>query len=242
MTQTYDCDFFSRNYVTASTSAEAVVPLVYEWIRPTSVVDLGCGTGSWLAEFRKHGAEDIRGIDGDYVDREMLRIPASCFTAHDLQTKYVGDRRFDLAMSLEVAEHLPEEHAPMLVESLTSLAPLVLFSAAIPHQGGVNHVNCQWPAFWAQLFDQHGFVAIDCLRARLWENEDVAWWYRQNILIYGAENVLDDYPVLADMRRCSPSSPPSLIHPVLLQWWIDWGMSQSKLYWDLALGKNDSSQ
>jgi SAM-dependent methyltransferase len=233
----YDRGFFEHNLQTASGSAAVVVPLVNEWLAPASVVDLGCGTGSWLAAFRDQGVEEIRGIDGEYVDRDLLRIPVDCFVPHDLKTRYVPTRRYDLALSLEVAEHLPAESGPALVESLVALAPVVLFSAAIPHQGGVDHVHCQWPAFWAELFAGHGYVAVDALRARFWDEPRVAWWYRQNMLLFVAEGALADYPVLEAIRKLAPWPPPSLIHPQLLQWWVDWGMAQSKRYWDLALGK-----
>jgi SAM-dependent methyltransferase len=234
MDREYDRGFFEHNQLTSSTSASIVVPIVNEWVAPSSVVDLGCGTGSWLSQFSALGVGAVCGIDGDFVDRTMLTIPVESFVAHDLREEFVATRRFDLAISLEVAEHLPEACGPSLVTSLTALAPVVLFSAAIPHQGGVNHVNCQWPAYWAELFASHGFVVVDALRTRLWDNDEVAWWYRQNAMIYVEEAVLADYPRLAELRRHAPASPPSLVHPMLLEWWTEWGISQSKLYWKIA--------
>jgi SAM-dependent methyltransferase len=150
-----------------------MAPLVLQLLPVRSVVDVGCGDGSWLAVFRELGVDEILGVDGEYIDREILQIPQDCFQAVDLSKPFDLGRVFDLAISLEVAEHLPSESAPVFVESLTRAAPLVLFSAAIPFQGGVHHVNEQWPDKWAGLFRGHDYVPVDFLRKRIWRNDAV---------------------------------------------------------------------
>lgn len=164
-------------------SAEAIVPLVMNLLHPSRVVDVGCGTGTWLATFLARGATDVHGFDGPYIDRSTLEIPADRFTAVDLAQPVALGRGFDLAVCLEVAEHLPASRAASLVHSLAQLAPVVLFSAAVPLQGGVDHVNEQWPEYWADHFTRHGYVAIDCLRRKIWRDEQVAWFYAQNLLL-----------------------------------------------------------
>jgi SAM-dependent methyltransferase len=149
----------------------------------SSVVDIGCGDGSWLFVFRKLGVEDILGLDGEYVDRNVLQIPQDRFQAVDLTKPFGLKRVFDLAISLEVAEHLPAESASSFVASLCGLAPAVLFSAAIPFQGGNHHINEQWPDKWAALFRQHGYFLVDCIRKRIWQNEAVEFWYAQSAFI-----------------------------------------------------------
>lgn len=139
----YDERFFEELREGARSSARAVVPLVMRMLAPASVVDVGCGLGTWLAVFAENGISDFLGIDGSYVDPLRLEIPRGRFLPHDLSTPLRLDRRFDLAVSLEVAEHLPGSAAETCVGSLAELAPLVLFSAAIPFQGGTNHVNEQ---------------------------------------------------------------------------------------------------
>src|SRR5204862_3532668 len=141
-------------------SARAVVPLVMELVRPASVLDVGCGLGTWLAAFAEAGVADFLGMDGDYVDRAKLKIPAERFRAADLTNPPSPGRTFDLAVCLEVAEHLPEKASPRLVELLATAAPVVLFSAALPGQGGTRHINEQWPAFWQRLFAARGFVRL----------------------------------------------------------------------------------
>ena len=143
--QPYSRDILMHNHVCVSCSAKEVVPHILELLRPESVVDVGCGVGSWLAVFREHGIEAFLGVDGAYVDGDLLQIPLEKFLPPDLSKPLQLDRRFDLAVSLEVAEHLPEECAATFVASLVALAPVVAFSAAISHQGGHQNVNEQWP-------------------------------------------------------------------------------------------------
>jgi len=161
-----------------------VVPLVVERFHPRSVADVGCGSGGWLKVFREHGVEDVLGVDAPYVRPEALRIRSDEFLGHDLAQPLALDRRFDLAISLEAAHYIPEASAAALVETMTTLAPVVLFGAAAPHQPGGPAQNRQWPAWWAELFAARGFVAEDWLRPLVWEDARVDWWYAQNTILY----------------------------------------------------------
>lgn len=195
-------------------SAHAVIPLVLQLYRPQSVVDVGCGIGTWLAAFVEHGVTDVLGVDGDYVPTADLRIPADRFLPHDLRTPLDLGRSFDLAVCLEVAEHLPAERAPALVSTLTSLAPVVLFSAAAPEQGGVGHVNERWPGYWIELFEGRGYDAVDCIRPQVWEQADVDFWYAQNSFLMVSGDTLAAVPALRDARDRYSVIPRSLVHPV----------------------------
>jgi SAM-dependent methyltransferase len=212
--ETYDDEFFAYHEQGSRESARAVIPVLFEYVRPASVVDVGCGTGAWLAEFKAAGVEDYLGIDGDYVDRASLLIEPERFLSRDLSQPFDLDRRFDLAVSLEVAEHLPETSAPGFIASLVRLAPVVLFSAAIPHQGGTGHVNEQWPEYWNQYFRRREYVVVDCLRRRLWRAQDVRSWYRQNMLLFVERARLGNYPALAAaVEAAGPDPPLGLVHP-----------------------------
>lgn len=184
MQSPYTRSFYAHRSGGSAASAEVVVPLLLSVFPVRSVVDIGCGTGAWLEAFAGCGIGDYLGIDGPYVSADMLRIPARHFRAADLARLSDLDRRFDLACSLEVAEHLPRSSAGAFVALLTSAAPVVLFSAAIPHQGGTGHVNEQWQSYWHDLFAAQGFEAIDCIRPAVYGDRRVEWWYRQNILVY----------------------------------------------------------
>src|SRR5262245_36191093 len=190
-------------------SARVVAPLIVEVAAPESVVDVGCGLGAWLAAFRELGIADVDGVDGPWVDRGALLIPDELFHVADLREPLVLDRRFDAALCLEVAHLLEPEHAPRLVATLAALADVVVFGAGIPGQGGIGHVNEQWPRYWAERFAEHGYVATDPYRAAIWERPDVKWWFAQNIVCFAAPAVLDRRPRLAE-ARCRTGHPLSL--------------------------------
>ena len=124
-----------------------MIPLIIDLVNPRSVIDIGCGTGTWLSVFKDHNIDDLKGVDGDWVKDELLLIPKACFIAHDLTQELQIEQRFDLAVSLEVAEHLDKQYARNFVSTLVKLSSVVLFSAAIPFQGGTHHVNEEWPDF-----------------------------------------------------------------------------------------------
>jgi SAM-dependent methyltransferase len=222
VTRPYDAGFFEDVRGTARSSARQVIPILLDLLRPRSVVDVGCGLGTWLAEFASRGVTDVTGVDGEYVDRSQLDIPSEKFLAHDLTTPLVLGRHYDLVMSLEVAEHLPAASADTFVASLAGLGPVVLFSAAIPHQGGVHHVNEQWPAYWVERFARHEFIAIDCLRHRLWQDEEVAWFYAQNLFLLVRRDALTRYPRLEQEAARSAGQPLGVVHPTHYLSLVDW--------------------
>lgn len=209
----YSAGFYEECSAGSKRSAQAVVPLIIDWLRPNSVVDVGCGTGTWLSVFWESGVHDILGIDGEWVDRAKLDVPDTCFQPADVTKPLQIGRRFDLVVSVEVAEHLPAEHAAGFIDSLTSLGPVVLFSAAIPGQGGTHHVNEQWPEYWAALFRARGFIVVDCLRKRLWQRDDIDWWYAQNSVLCVRRDYWTSHPSLR--AACGELETPilPLVHP-----------------------------
>lgn len=173
---TYDRRFFDSIREGSQRSAAAVVPLMMESFTPKTVVDVGCGEGLWGKAFEDAGCE-VLGLDG----HPNPVIPAQSVDLTDVLPTF--DRPFDLAVCLEVAEHLPPERAETFVAELCGLADKVLFSAAVPGQGGTAHLNEQWPPYWVDLFAAHGFACSDDVRWEIWNDERVCWWYRQNLMV-----------------------------------------------------------
>lgn len=181
----YSHSFYVGQQDGSANSAAIIVPLIMQMFPHTrSVVDVGCGVGGWLKSFKEHGVGTVLGIDGEYAPRDMLMIEPSEFIAADLNLFTGAPRRFDLGISLEVAEHLPPSSAASFIEGLVRSAPVIAFSAAIPGQGGTNHINEQWQGYWASLFASHGYSAVDCIRPSIYGNTIVEPWYRQNIIVY----------------------------------------------------------
>ncbi len=212
--KTYNNIFFKSHQTGSKKSANKIVPLIIESIRPKSIVDVGCGTGDWLSVFQENGISNILGLDGNYVDKHLLAIPDNKFIPTDLEESIVIDRTFDLALSLEVAEHLKPERAQRFIADLVKMAPVIVFSAAIPGQGGTNHLNEQWPNYWGNIFNHYNYVALDYIRKQIWEDEDVEWWYAQNIIVYINRNLVHNYklPKVNDIQN---NKIMSIVHPRL---------------------------
>ncbi|QXX75998.1 hypothetical protein MHY1_02832 [Methylovirgula sp. HY1] len=211
MSGAYSGEFYSRQFGGSAASSKIVVPQILARFPVTSVVDIGCGTGIWLNEFHSHGVDDYLGIDGAYVPEHVRKIPAEHFKSADLRQLTKLERTFDLACSLEVAEHLPPENASAFVQLLAKAAPIVLFSAAVPHQGGTEHINEQSASYWARLFIAHGKQPYDCVRPLIWNNAQVEWWYRQNIVVYASPQSMP-----AAMTPVADISTLDYIHPEML--------------------------
>jgi SAM-dependent methyltransferase len=209
----YTKDFFEQRVRGSIASAREILPLVLDLVKPASALDVGCGTGAWLTVLDELGVNDFMGVDGDYIAADDLAVPAARFRALDLAHPFRLQRSFDLVLSLEVAEHLPGEAAAGFVSSLCAHGSVVLFSAAVPWQGGTGHVNEQWPEYWAQLFAQSGFAAADAIRHRIWNNESVDWWYAQNTLLFIAEHRLAEDEALRRAGEETRTMPLSRIHP-----------------------------
>lgn len=205
----YSKEFFSRQVDGSARSASVVVPLVLSLLDVRSAVDVGCGVGPWAAEFLSRGVADVWGVDGEYVDRSQLRIPADRFLPRDLVKPIRFERTFDLAVCLEVAEHLPESRAAGLVSDLALMAPCILFSAAVPGPTGTHHVNPQYLPYWIDLFQAHGYRALDPIRPLIWGNERVKWFYQQDMVMFVAAR----HPLLENRF----AAPQTLIHQELYE-------------------------
>lgn len=176
------------------TSAEQIVPYILELFPSTkSVVDFGCGAGVWLSAFSKCGISDFVGIDGDWVDESEILIEKSHLKKRDLGEKICLDRKYDMAISLEVAEHIEEKYADVFLDNLVCSSDLIVFSAAIPNQGGEHHVNEQWQSYWKRKFESRGYIAIDPIRGEFANNPMVMSYYAQNTLIYIRQDAVCNY-------------------------------------------------
>ena len=208
----YDGEFYRGQRDASFIGAERVLPEVFALIPCRSILDVGCGVGPWVAAAMKLGVADALGVDGSYVDRRLLLIPPECFQAVDLTQPVDLGRRFDLVMCMEVAEHLPR--AEPIVDTLVKHADAILFSAAVPGQGGTNHINEQWPDYWQKEFAKRGFRQLDVLRSRIWDIDDIPVCYRQNSFLYIAEEKLALYPRL--MQAIDGPRPVAWVHPAVL--------------------------
>ena len=188
----YNRQFHCDTHRINEDSAAPILSILFDTIAIRSTVDVGCGVGTWLKSAQKLGAETILGLEGSWLEDDLKVVDNRFIQAWDLEERIQVDCKFDLAISLEVAEHLSEDRADSFICDLCALSDLVMFSAAIPRQGGTHHVNERWQSYWALRFQQQGYRAYDAVRWRMWSREDIAFWYRQNTVVYcRAESAAD---------------------------------------------------
>jgi len=232
----YNKSYYKRLVEKSLKSSQEMVPILIDWSKPKTVLDLGCGVGTWLHTFKKMGVETIYGFDGEYVNKSQLLIPQSSFTPVDLSKQMPKIVKVDLAMSLEVAEHLPEKMADQVVAYLTACSDRVCFGAAMEFQGGSGHINEQNQSYWVKKFLAKGYLPTRLIQEKLWSNNNVEVWYRQNTILYCK---CSDSEVLKDVNPLSFD----VVHPELFKLkfkpyaWIDRAKSGLKNWVFAALSK-----
>lgn len=211
----YDKKFYDRQMKGSLQSAQIVIPLILEKINSANIhscVDFGCGVGTWLSVIKSHiRAADVLGIDFGEPEKEQLKINPEEYRKMDLSDSITLDKMYDLCMSLEVAEHISQERADVFVDNLTKASDIILFSAALPGQGGTGHVNEQRLSYWVEKFAQRGFELYDVIRPYIWYNEAVEPWYRQNMVLFCRQekNIIEPAKI--------ENFPVDIVHPVTLK-------------------------
>jgi len=193
----YSHDFYSYIDAGSRRSARAVAAILLAEMKISSLLDIGAGHGAWAAEWLAAGVKSVQAVDGDYVQPDQLAVPKKNFKAHDLSTPLDLKKRFDLVQTLEVAEHLPADKADLFVDNLVAHGDVILFSAAVPHQGGEHHVNEQPPEYWRKKFAARGYRVFDFVRPKLAGQSEVMPWYRFNSYVYA--NVAGEKRLSKDM-------------------------------------------
>ena len=201
----YNRSFHANREANTRNSAKNILKIVLDVFDVKSVCDVGGGIGVWEKEYMKQRGEreqEVLLLDGDYIDEKDLTISPKYFKKVDLEQRFSMERRFDLALSLEVAEHLTVKRAESFIEDLTKLSDVILFSAAISKQGGAGHINEQPVSYWKSIFEENGYTAFDIIRPNIQNEEDVLSWYKQNTMVY----VKKDSPLVDKFARvkCPP--------------------------------------
>lgn len=195
-------------------SPSIIVPYLVKTFNPASVIDIGCGIGTFLHCFKESGINKVLGVDGSWVNREQLFIDNSEFLEADLEKPLDLNRKFDLVLCLEVVEHLKESSADTIIKNLVSLGNTIIFSAAVPNQGGQNHLNEQNFSYWQEKFAKHGYSFYDIFREQFWNNTKIDWWYRQNMFLVAHDSVKFTSDI--EMKKII-GEPLIFMHPGVLE-------------------------
>jgi len=165
--------------------------------RPKSVIDFGCGDGFLISDLDKRGAS-VTGVEGSTNAVEY--IPENVKKNVEIEdiTKPLSFGKYDLVISSEVAEHLPEALADVFLNNLVSHSKgIIFFTAAEPRQGGTDHINDQPHEYWIGKFNRRGFMllkgkakAIQNYLERLWMHDEKSpWWFTRNSMVFEKKDV-----------------------------------------------------
>lgn len=194
---TYDDNFYSTLNQSSETSADVYIKYLFQFINPKSVIDVGCGYASWLKACKKYGSSEHTGVDGLWNDGSIVKSLGFNFIQMDLDEINRPIKHHDLAICLEVAEHLKPSSSRDFIKNLTKTANVILFSAAFTNQGGTHHINERDHSFWGGIFKDYDYVAFDMFRENFWRDERVGFWYRQNCFLYCKKDTAE-YRALID--------------------------------------------
>jgi SAM-dependent methyltransferase len=149
--------------------------------QPRSVLDIGCGIGAYLQLFGQHGATRLFGVDG--IPPEAAALERGAYRMLDLAQPLALEGMFDLAICVEVAEHMPPGADSVLIDNiLRHTAGTIIFSAAAPGQPGVGHINCRDIGYWLGLFAARGWFPqlTDSMGMRALATFS---WFRRNLVL-----------------------------------------------------------
>ena len=182
---------------------------------------MGSGIGLWGSYFLKHEI-DYLALDGDWIEEEKLLIPKDMFRKVDLTKKLDLDQMYDIVLCLEVAEHIDNKFSDTFVDNITRHGETIIFSAAIPGQGGFRHVNEQFQSYWIKKFEDRGYMFLDVLRPLIWMNQNVRYYYQQNIMTFIKFQHYQDMGGWSYFKEhLSENAMTSVVHPELYQYWRD---------------------
>lgn len=216
LNSTYDDSFYNNQVEGSLRSANKLLAIVYNIFIPESVLDIGCGRGAWLATCEKLGSIKLTGIDGPWVLVDKLLSKNIVFHEKNFEDDLNVNSKFDLAISLEVAEHISEKYSQQFVSTLCNSSELIIFGAATPNQGGDHHINEQPQSYWISLFNDEGYDCFDIFRGALWEDTNVEWWYKQNTFLFVKRNS-ENQKISFDVLRKLETMPVNITHPQNLQ-------------------------
>lgn len=186
LSQIYTEEFFDFAIHSERETALGFAEVLINHFKPGSVIDVGCGCGEYLKAFVDFGIKDVKGYDGSTaaIKKSLISEKIEIF---DLRFPLLLNRRYDLCLCIEVAEHIENIYSGLLVQTLVGLSDTIFFTAATPNQGGHHHVNEQPHQFWINLFQKKGYIFDEELTHQIrmeLEARNIIWWVTKNLMIF----------------------------------------------------------
>ena len=190
----YSKKFYSSVDSRATDAADKVFEILKKYMHLRTLVDLGCGGGTWILRALDAGVDHVIGIDlsdsidlieGNETSNSFLENGRMVLIRRDLVHDSVSPiPKADAVICLEVAEHLPSNISDQIVDLLCESSICVVFSAAQPGQGGTYHINEQPLDYWARKFAERGYIPFDIFRTILLGSSHIPRYYANNLLLF----------------------------------------------------------
>lgn len=215
----YNDKFYLEQRQSSYNAAVKFIGRIAEFFIPDSVVDIGCGVGNWLDACSELGVKDLLGVDGHWVKEEFKVKEQMQFICVDLEYGVPEiNKRFDLAICVEVLEHISDLAGEKVLDFLVKSSDVILFSSAFKSQGGVHHINEQLHSYWAEKFAKKGFIPFDLFRPILSGDPDIPFWYQQNSFLYCRSGSLAWQMLLkSGQSPISNFAYMDMVHPALFK-------------------------
>ena len=213
----YKASFYSDRKKRTQNASKKILHIVYKYLgQPNvrSVIDVGCGVGVWLKYCEKRGAKTT-GLEGKWLPKNLYVASGKLINSNFLKPLPNLNKSFDLCIQLEVAEHLPYWRANKFIFELTKYSPIILFSAAIPGQGGKGHINEQPLSYWVKLFGKNNYEIIDVIRPVIWDEKDIPIWYRQNTVLFVNKDYIKKNRIFNNKILSKKKGVIDIVHPEL---------------------------
>lgn len=181
----YTEEYFKQIIEEEEGQADRLASYLISTYQPKSVVDFGCANGLYLEPFYNTGNIHVLGLDYSAEAVKMAKIPNIVLT--DLRQPYNTVSKFDLALCIEVLEHIEEEYADIVVENIINSSDIVIISPATIGQGGVGHVNLQYKKYWKEKFEKEGFQYMEKETKKLVDFMKSGYhmgWLVNNVMIF----------------------------------------------------------
>jgi len=204
--------YYKKHQDGSYASAYKILKYLTTFITIESIIDFGCGVGTWCSAAQNLSINNIMGVDQNLYDSSYMLIPNKNYLQRDLQKSVSLDMKMDLVISVEVGEHIESRYSHVFINTLCQHGDIILFSAALPYQGGTGHINEKPCSYWRDIFSDLDYIAIDCIRGVFWEDDDVEVWYKNNTILYVRDGLQFDI-----LNKISSSYPIDIIHPDMLQ-------------------------
>jgi hypothetical protein len=144
--------------------------------RVKTIIDIGCGDGSYVREFRKNGFDCI-GLDGNPLTSKIPYCQVMDFSINLISFFN------DLAICLEVGEHIPQEYEQFFIDNICRVSDNIILSWAIEGQGGLGHVNCRNNDYIIAEMKKRNFD-YDAIATNFLRKNSTLPWFKNTLMAF----------------------------------------------------------